>query len=137
MKAFLILFLLVFTSTTFAQSKVSFKKPKAGDIVTSPFKVEFEVTGMTVEKAGAIKPNSGHHHIIIDGKPVPKGEVIGQDANTIHFGDGQTSASVSLPSGEHMLTLQFGDGAHTSYGPEYATTIMISVADEKSKKGNK
>lgn len=137
MKTFLTLTLLSLSLGAFAQSKVSFLKPKDGEIVTSPFEVQFRVDGMKVEKAGASKTNSGHHHLIIDGKPIPQGEVVPKDKNNIHYGDGQTQATITLPTGQHMLTLQFADGAHKSYGPEYATTIAIEVAEEKSKTGVK
>lgn len=129
MKTLLTITLLSLSLGAFAQSKVSFLKPKDGTIVNSPFEVEFRVDGMKVEKAGAIKANSGHHHLIIDGKPIPKGEVVPKDANHLHYGDGKTQTSLNLPSGQHMLTLQFADGAHKSYGPEYATTITIEVSD--------
>jgi len=34
--------------------------------VTSPFKVQFGLSGMGVAPAGVQAPNTGHHHIIID-----------------------------------------------------------------------
>src|SRR3979411_2407568 len=39
---------------------------KDGDTVASPFKVQFGLTGMGVAPAGVEKPNTGHHHLIID-----------------------------------------------------------------------
>lgn len=137
MKTFLTLSLLSLSLGAFAQSKVSFLKPKDGEIVNSTFEVEFRVDGMKVEKAGATKPNSGHHHLIIDGKPIPKGDIVPKDANHLHFGDGQTQTSVTLPAGQHILTMQFADGAHKSYGPEFSTSISINVVDEKAKSGVK
>ena len=40
---------------------------KDGDTVISPFKVQFGLSGMGVAPAGVEKPNTGHHHLIIDG----------------------------------------------------------------------
>ncbi len=40
--------------------------PKDGDTVSSPFKVQFGLSGMGVAPAGVDKPNTGHHHLIID-----------------------------------------------------------------------
>ena len=40
--------------------------PKDGDSVTSPFKVQFGLSGMGVAPAGVDKPKTGHHHLIID-----------------------------------------------------------------------
>lgn len=72
-------------------------------------------------------PNTGHHHLLIDGKPLPKGEVIPATDHSLHFGKGQTETDVTLPPGQHTLTLQFGDGAHRSYGPDVSQTITINV----------
>ena len=60
---------------------------------------------------------TGHHHLIVDGKAVPKGSVVPADATHMHFGKGQTETTLKLPPGKHTLTLQFADGAHQSYGP--------------------
>lgn len=76
---------------------------------------------------------SGHHHILIDHPAgfIEKGVVIPTDARNIHFGKGETSTELSLSPGVHTLSLQFGDGAHLSYGKDMATTITIKVKDEK------
>ena len=47
-------------------ASVYFISPKNGDTVTSPFKVQFGLTGMGVAPAGVEKPNTGHHHLLID-----------------------------------------------------------------------
>src|SRR6202162_871901 len=39
---------------------------KDGDTVTSPFKVQFGLTGMGIAPAGVERPNTGHHHLLID-----------------------------------------------------------------------
>jgi hypothetical protein len=36
--------------------------------VTSPFKVQFGLTGMGVAPAGVEKEKTGHHHLLIDAK---------------------------------------------------------------------
>lgn len=110
-----------------ATSKVHFVKPHDKEVVPPTFQVEFAVDGMSVAKAGDMKPNTGHHHLIIDGKPVAKGEVVPKDETHKHFGDASTTASISLKPGKHTLTMQFADGAHKSLGEEYATTITVEV----------
>jgi Domain of unknown function (DUF4399) len=40
--------------------------PKDGDTVTNPFRVQFGLSDMGVAPAGVDKPNSGHHHLLID-----------------------------------------------------------------------
>ena len=109
-----------------AQS-VSFIEPRDGATVTSPFKVVFGVTGMAVEPAGDIKPDSGHHHLLINLDPIPAGQPIPVDATHLHFGKAQTEAEIKLPPGNYTLTMQFANGAHLSYGPAMAATIHITV----------
>lgn len=111
-----------------ASSKVFFVEPTDGAKVQSPVKVVFGVEGMTVQPAGqGVVEAHGHHHVIIDGQPIPKGEVVPADDKHVHFGKGQTETTVELPPGEHTLTMQFADGDHKSYGPEMAATVKITV----------
>src|SRR3979409_690407 len=72
---------------------------KDGDTVTSPFKVQFGMTGMGVAPAGVEKPNTGHHHLIIDTElsADERKAPIASDAKHVHYGGGQTEAMVSLP----------------------------------------
>ncbi len=109
-----------------AQS-VRFVEPKDGATVTSPFKVVFGVKGMAVEPAGEIKPNSGHHHLLINLGPIPAGEAIPVDDTHLHFGKAQTEAEIKLAPGNYKLTMQFANGAHVSYGPAMAASINITV----------
>lgn len=111
-----------------AGAKVFFKNLKNGDKVKSPFKVEMGIEGLKIDTAGAIVVGSGHHHLLIDaGDSIPAGTVVPKDEHHLHFGKGQTSTEVTLPAGEHMLTLQFADGIHRSYGGQLATTIKVTV----------
>lgn len=119
--------LLLGASTAFAAGHVEFLAPKDGATVTSPVHVRFGVTGMTVAPAGTMTPGTGHHHLIIDGGPIPKGEVVPADATHIHYGKGQTQADVPLSPGDHKLTMQFADGEHRSYGPAMSQTITVHV----------
>ena len=57
----------------------------------------------------------------------PKGEIIPASDSTIHYGGGQTDASLELEPGEYTLSLQFADGVHSSYGEEMAASIKIKV----------
>lgn len=109
-------------------ASVSFKNLKDGETVSSPVKVEMTATGISVDSAGAVKPNSGHFHIIIDGEDsIPSGEVVAKDSTHLHYGNAQQEATLDLPAGKHKLTLQFADGAHRSYGSKLASTITINV----------
>ena len=108
---------------------VAFGEPKDGAKVKSPLTVKFEVMGMPIVKAG-LKPThrtSGHHHVIIDGKPIAVGKAVPANKTHIHYGKGQTEAKLELSKGKHTLTMQFADGQHVSYGPDMAATITVEV----------
>jgi Domain of unknown function (DUF4399) len=51
-----------------AGARVYFINLKDGAEVTSPFLVQFGLSGMGVAPAGVEKPNTGHHHLLIDTK---------------------------------------------------------------------
>ncbi len=111
-----------------AGAKVYFKNLKNGQTVKSPFKVEMGVKDIKVDSAGMIVAGEGHHHILIDaGDSVAAGQVIPKDAQHLHFGKGQTSATISLPPGKHRLTLQLADGIHRSYGSKLSASIEVTV----------
>jgi hypothetical protein len=111
-----------------AGAKVYFKNLKNGETVKSPFKVEMGVKNIKVDSAGNIVAGEGHHHILIDaGDSVAAGQVIPKDAQHLHFGKGQTSATITLPPGKHRLTLQLADGIHRSYGSSLSATIEVTV----------
>jgi hypothetical protein len=115
------------TAAAHAEARVFFVEPKDGATVTSPVHVVFGLEGMGLAPAGDLDPNKGHHHLLIDAGPMQKGLVIPANDKSLHFGKAQTEADVKLPPGDHTLTLQFGDGAHQSFGPEMSQTIKIHV----------
>ncbi|HEX4924904.1 MAG TPA: DUF4399 domain-containing protein [Bdellovibrionales bacterium] len=112
---------------TIKTPKVYFVTPKDGATVKPKFKIKFGVEGMSVKPAETMEVGTGHHHIIVNGASIPKGQVIPKDEKHIHFGKGETQTELNLPPGEHTLTLQFADGAHLSYGPELSATIKVKV----------
>ena len=100
--------------------------PKDGDTVTSPFKVQFGLSGMGVAPAGVEKPNTGHHHLIVDTTLSPQElkEPIASDAKHIHYGGGQTEAMVTLPPGRHTLQLVLGNWTHIPHEPPVMSPII-------------
>ena len=111
-----------------AGAKVYFANLKNGQTVTSPFKVEMAVSGLSVDTAnGHLKPASGHHHILIDMDSVAMGTVIPKDSVHLHFGNAQTSAEVKLSPGKHTLTLQFADALHRSFGSRLTNKVTVNV----------
>lgn len=115
------------SSLALAAGSVHFVEPADGATVAQEFTVKMGVEGMTVQPAGALKDGTGHHHLIIDGQPVPAGTAVPADATHLHFGKGQTETTVKLAPGKHTLTLQFADGLHQSYGPALSQTITVTV----------
>jgi hypothetical protein len=109
-----------------AGASVYFINLKDGDAVTSPFRVQFGLTGMGIAPAGVEKPNTGHHHLFIDTTlsddqlktPIPS------DAQHLHFGGGQTEATVTLPPGTHTLQLVLGDWSHVPHVPPVASQVI-------------
>lgn len=110
-----------------ADAAVKFESPANGATVHSPVHVVMGVHGMKVQKAGEVVAGTGHHHIIIDGEPVPMGTAVPADDTHIHFGGGQTEVDLELAPGKHVLTLQFADGLHRSYGKAMSGSIEITV----------
>jgi hypothetical protein len=111
-----------------AGAKVYFKNLKDGETVKSPVKVEMGVDGMKLDTAGAIVAGTGHHHLLIDaGDSIPAGTVVPKDSTHLHFGKAQSTTEVTLAPGKHVLTLQFADGIHRSYGGQMAKTINVTV----------
>jgi hypothetical protein len=127
MKNHLLMLTAVLISCGAAAQNVDFATPHDGDTLTSPFMVRFVVKDMEVVPAGEVKPGTGHHHILIDTPAVADNSVIPADAQHKHFGKGQTETELTLPPGEHTLSLQFADGAHRSYGEAYRKTIRVTV----------
>lgn len=106
---------------------VSFVEPLDGAVVSGEFKVVMDVQGMQLMPAGEVVEGAGHHHLLIDAEPIAAGEVVPNDEQHRHFGKGQTETTLTLPPGEHTLSLQFADGAHVSYGEKLRRTITVRV----------
>ena len=72
---------------------------------------------MGVAPAGSDRPNSGHHHLLIDTELPPLDQPIPNDFNHLHFGGGQTEATITLKPGVHTLQLLLGDKDHIPHTP--------------------
>ncbi len=104
--------------------------PVEGEVVNSPVTVKFGLKGMGVAPAGIDKPNTGHHHLLIDVTDGPAlDKSLPVDANHKHFGGGQTEATVELSSGKRTLQLIMGDKNHIPHDPPVMskeTTIVVN-----------
>lgn len=114
-----------------AGASVSIVSPKDGETVTSPVKVVFGITGMTLSPAapaGEDVPNTGHHHLLIDTDLADPSMPIPADAQHVHFGKAQTEADVELAPGPHTLQLVLGDYLHVPFDPLIASPkVSITV----------
>jgi Domain of unknown function (DUF4399) len=111
-----------------SDARVYIESPQNGAYVPSTFTVRFGLTKMGVAPAGVEKPNSGHHHLLIDTPLPPLDRPIPNDENHLHFGGGQTEATVTLPTGRHTLQLLLGDANHIPHEPPvYSSPIVVYV----------
>ena len=116
-------------------ARVFFVAPKEGERVIGPLEngkvavaVQMGAEGIAIKPAGAVEAGSGHHHIMIDTAAPDAGAVVPKDEQHLHFGKGQTDATLSLTPGEHTLVLQLADGVHRAYGPALSATLKVTVA---------
>ena len=107
-----------------AGAKVFIVEPKDGAAVSSPVTVKFGIEGMDVAPAGTEKANSGHHHLIVNTTLADPKAAIPADANHVHFGKGQTEATIELKPGQHTLQLVLGDHNHVPHNPPVVSAII-------------
>ena len=108
-------------------ARVFFVNLEDGQTVTSPFLVQFGIEGMEVQPAGEILKGTGHHHILVGEGFTEAGVIVPADETHIHFGGGQTETELTLEPGEYMITMQFANGIHQSYGEQMSATITVIV----------
>ena len=103
--------------------------PNDGEVINaSRFRVWFGLRHMGVAPAGIDKPNTGHHHLLIDTPLSAPDQPIPNDRNHLHFGGGQTETMVELPPGTHTLQLVMGDKDHVPHNPPVVSKqITITV----------
>ncbi len=104
--------------------------PNDGEVVRSTrIPVWFGLRNIGVAPAGVVKPNTGHHHLLIDTDIPPLDEDIPADKNHLHFGAGQTETVIELSPGRHTLQLIMGDHEHIPHNPPVISKrITITVA---------
>ena len=102
--------------------------PADGDYIPKTVTVRFGLVNMGVAPAGVEKANSGHHHLLIDTPLPPLDQPIPNDENHLHFGAGQTEATITLTPGRHTLQLLLGDAQHVPHDPPvYSKPITVIV----------
>ena len=85
---------------------------------------------MGVAPAGIKFPNTGHHHLIIDGEKFDANLPLPMSENLKHFGAGQTETVLELKPGKHTLKLVFADHLHRLHEPPVISEeITITVKE--------
>ena len=116
MKLAILPFFLLLSLNVFSE-KVYFINIKDGDVLKSPFLIQFGLWGKGVAPAGVDVTNTGHHHLLINVDEVDYNLPIPSSDQHLHFGLGQTETNLELPSGKHSLQLVLGDKYHIPHKP--------------------
>jgi len=72
-------------------ARIFFVDLKDGATIPSKVTIHFGIENMEIAPAGTVKPNTGHHHLLIDTGLPPLDQPIPSDFNHIHFGCPQVS----------------------------------------------
>jgi hypothetical protein len=119
-----------------ADARVYFVGLEDGAVLPQKATIHFGLVNMGVAPAGIDRPNTGHHHLLIDTKLPPLDEPIPNDFNHLHFGAGQTEAIVTLSPGRHTLQLLLGDENHVPHNPPIMSKpIRVYVAKSRRRGG--
>ena len=103
--------------------------PSSGEMVKAPFTVQFGLSGMGIAPAGIDRPNTGHHHLLIDVDQLPPlSEPLQGSEQVRHYGAGQTETQLDLAPGEHTLQLVLGNYSHVPHNkPVISEKIVVTV----------
>ena len=114
---------------TTSAPKVFIIEPVNGATVPTTFTVKFGASGVEIAPAGNNKPNSGHHHLLIDTDTLPDFHSPMPTTSTLlHFGKAQTETQVTLTPGKHTLQLVLGNYTHVpGEHPVVSEKITINV----------
>ncbi|GGY72173.1 hypothetical protein GCM10011613_16410 [Cellvibrio zantedeschiae] len=132
---FSLLAALTISSTTLAadtpapKGKVFIVEPANGATVPTTFTVKFGASGVDIVPAGTDKPNSGHHHLLIDTDKLPDFHTpLPATPTLLHFGKAQTETQITLTPGKHSLQLVLGDYIHVpGNNPLISEKITVNV----------
>ena len=109
-------------------TKIYFINTKDGQMLKSPFLVQFGLTGeMGIAPALADWPDTGHHHLIINAATPNENKAISK--KQLHLHKGQTEITIKLPPGKHTLQAVLGDYSHIPHDPPVMSEV-ISVTVE-------
>jgi hypothetical protein len=113
-----------------ASAKLYFISPSDGAVVTSPVTIRFGLKGMGVAPAGVDRPDTGHHHLVVDAELPPPDLPVPTSDHYIHFGKGQTETTLELAPGQHTLQLILGDRNHVPFDPPLVSKRITITVEE-------
>ena len=116
--------LILLLSMNLYSDKVYFINLQNGDVLKSPFLIQFGLSGKGVAPAGVEIANTGHHHLLINVDELDFSKPIPSSKQHLHFGMGQTETSLNLPIGKHKLQLVLGDKYHIPHSPPLVSEII-------------
>jgi Domain of unknown function (DUF4399) len=112
-------------------ARVYFVGLENGSAIRPQVTIRFGLVNMGIAPAGVDNPNTGHHHVLVDTKLPDLNSPIPNDFNHLHFGAGQTEATVKLPLGKHSLRLLFADENHVPHNPVVMSEEISVVVTDK------
>ena len=95
--------------------------------MSSPINLEFGVEGFELAPSGSMGERVGHHHLLVNRDSIMNELVIPSDVNHIHYSNGERKETIQLEPGSYLLTLQFADGTHRSFGKKMSESVEITV----------
>jgi hypothetical protein len=114
---------------------VYFVYPRDGELIYPSSTIRFGLRNMGVAPAEVAKPNTGHHHLIVDAPTPPLDAPIPNDPAHMHFGRGQTEVKLKLTPGEHTLQLILADERHLPHDPPVMSPrIKVTVGYPRASK---
>tara|TARA_B100001113_G_scaffold259719_1_gene214746 strand:- start:1159 stop:1548 length:390 start_codon:yes stop_codon:yes gene_type:complete len=116
--------LILLLSMNLYSDKVYFINLQNGDVLKSPFLIQFGLSGKGVAPAGVEIANTGHHHLLINVDELDFTKPIPSSKQHLHFGMGQTETFLNLPIGKHKLQLVLGDKYHIPHSPPLVSEII-------------
>ena len=100
--------------------------------------IRFGLRNMGVAPAGVSRPNTGHHHLLVDVATPPLDQPLPSDLNHIHFGNGQTEERSRFRRDEHTLQLILADDQHVPHDPPVMSErikVIVKVVRKKPRQG--
>ena len=114
----------------YSEAKVYFINLEDGDILQSPFLVQFGLSGKGIAPAGIDVQNTGHHHLLINVDAIDYYSPIPSSSQHLHFGLGQTETELNLPAGKYQLQLILGDKYHVPHQPPVISNKIQVIVTE-------